>query len=420
MEEEDVILFEALQIAKIHPALEDAVFKDMPDFSKTGDKKFADMLYVYFKLCSILDYDSKFWASDLIDGPYVKEHFRLSRLAEVTPENNDIICTEFNVLFSKMLKKIGVKSNIRKKEGVDVLFTIYGHEHTDLEIPTNQFSGHFFGDYLVPRGYIDVNSIKISDEKVLFDLGLKENEKSLANDVLQIVKEQTKIEERKQSSKQKTEQETKQLEELYKQLGENKDISLTDQEKLKILFEQISKIDLNTFASVEYTRRLYKAISSELTEAETKYTSIREKIGEGGKYDMVGMFSIKTKNGIGYIKLTPPNKLNSISHDDLERDFMNGKYDYLYGRHVFRPDYIISQIESPYLNEKYKSDYLKYLTNGKPKKEELIVKQKNSRENLYDYFDYLIEKGVTFDKSEDAKKEENTTSKTNPQSLEIK
>ena len=420
--EEDVKLIDALEIAKIHPALEDAVFKDMPDFNKTGDKKFADMLYVYFKLCSILDYDSRFWVSNGVFGPYSKEHNKISKLSKITPENNLVVCYEFNVIFQKMLKKIGVESKIDNRFNKAILFSNYGEKHIDLIIPTGQFKEGFLKEFFAFHGYADVNSIKISDEKILGNLGLTEEDQLFANEILQIVKEQTKIEERKQSLKQKTNEEIKQLENLYNKFGENKDIILSDQEKLKILFEQISKVDLSTFASVEYTRKLYRAISSNLTESKTKYVSIRERVGEEKDcYDMVGMFVIETKNGIGYIKLTPPNKLNSISHDDLEKDFMSGKLDYIYEGHVFRSDYIIPQIESPYLNEKYKSDYLKYLTNGRPKdKEELITKQKNSRENLYDYFDYLTEKGVTFNQSEDAQKEENTISKTKPQSLEIK
>jgi len=427
--DENIMLIEALLRAKIHPALEDAVFKDMPNFSKTGDKKLAEMFYVYFKLCSILDYDSRFWVSDQLGGPYAKEHSKLSRLSQITPENNDIICYEFNVLFSRMLEKIGIESSIKAKADINIMFTIYGQEHIDLEIPTNQFNGKFFGDYLVFRGYIDVNSIKIADEKILFNLGLKQAEKSLANNVLQIVKEQTKLEERKQSLKQKTEEETKLLEQLYKNLGENKDITLGDQEKLKILFEQISKIDLNTFASVEYARKLHKVISSSLTESKTKYVSIRERVGkEKDCYDMVGMFVIETKNGISYIKLTPPNKLKSISHDDLEKDFMSGKLDYIYGSRIFKPDFIIPQIESPYLNEKYAKNYLDYIAFEKNKSlYEQNYREKSFEDNkktlfpsddLNDYFDYLLQKGVTLNKSEEAQKTENI--KTKPQSLEIK
>ena len=91
---------EVLQSFNLNPALQNYVLNDIPK----EYNKFQQAIYVYAKLCSVLNYDSGFLASDH-QGPLKKMHENPNRLETISPQSTDIVCYEFNALCMKLLNK---------------------------------------------------------------------------------------------------------------------------------------------------------------------------------------------------------------------------------------------------------------------------------------------------------------------------
>ena len=87
---------------EVNEKLKEAVLSDMPESFDDLEKAF----YIYYKLCSVLTYDDRYFAKRSIDEK--REHKDFNRLNTITPTNNEVICYEFNSLYAKLLKEQGI------------------------------------------------------------------------------------------------------------------------------------------------------------------------------------------------------------------------------------------------------------------------------------------------------------------------
>lgn len=87
---------------QISDELKEAVLKDIPEYFDNLEKAF----YIYYKLCSVLSYDDRYFAKRSVDEK--REHKYFDRLNKITPTNNEVICYEFNSLYARMLKQLGI------------------------------------------------------------------------------------------------------------------------------------------------------------------------------------------------------------------------------------------------------------------------------------------------------------------------
>lgn len=87
---------------EVNEKLKEAVLSDMPDYFDNLEKAF----YVYYKLCTVLSYDDRYFAKRSMNEK--REHQFFERLQTITPENNVVICYEFNSLYARMLKDLGI------------------------------------------------------------------------------------------------------------------------------------------------------------------------------------------------------------------------------------------------------------------------------------------------------------------------
>lgn len=87
---------------EINEKLKEAVLNDIPPHFDDLEKAF----YIYYKLCSVLSYDDRYFAKRSMDEK--REHKYFDRLCTITPDNNEVICYEFNSLYAKMLKDMGI------------------------------------------------------------------------------------------------------------------------------------------------------------------------------------------------------------------------------------------------------------------------------------------------------------------------
>ena len=116
---------------KLNPDLHDAIIEKMPE-GISGLEKAA---YIYAKMCTILTYDNRFMAANQ-EGEAAEKHKSLDYVSQISPENNEVVCFEFNMIYAKMLDEQGLhfKSEYENMIGED-----YGDGHANLEFRDGKF-----------------------------------------------------------------------------------------------------------------------------------------------------------------------------------------------------------------------------------------------------------------------------------------
>jgi len=127
LETEDT-LYEKVEL---NPELHDVILEQMPD-GLSGLEKAA---YIYAKMCTILTYDNKFMAANQ-EGEAAEKHKSLDYVGQISPDNNEVVCFEFNMIYAKMLDEQGLhfKSEYKNLIGED-----YGDGHANLEFRDGKF-----------------------------------------------------------------------------------------------------------------------------------------------------------------------------------------------------------------------------------------------------------------------------------------
>lgn len=127
LETEDT-LYEKVEL---NPELYDVILEQMPD-GLSGLEKAA---YIYAKMCTILTYDNKFMAANQ-EGEAAEKHKSLDYVGQISPDNNEVVCFEFNMIYAKMLDEQGLhfKSEYKNLIGED-----YGDGHANLEFRDGKF-----------------------------------------------------------------------------------------------------------------------------------------------------------------------------------------------------------------------------------------------------------------------------------------
>ena len=115
----------------LNPELHDVILEQMPD-GLSGLEKAA---YIYAKMCTILTYDNKFMAANQ-EGEAAEKHKSLDYVGQISPDNNEVVCFEFNMIYAKMLDEQGLhfKSEYKNLIGED-----YGDGHANLEFRDGKF-----------------------------------------------------------------------------------------------------------------------------------------------------------------------------------------------------------------------------------------------------------------------------------------
>ena len=338
---------EVLQSFNLNPALQNYVLNDIPK----EYNKFQQAIYVYAKLCSVLNYDSGFLASDH-QGPLQKMHKNPNRLETISPQNTDIVCYEFNALCMKLLNKIGIETHYYDKNGQKEYGT-----HSDIyfiipNINDKLPEGLMAGEKIVFQGYTDVTNFKVDGKVSVYSLDFRKkcNElDSYVANIVEVVKKQFELEKKQQNEEVYNSLKVQQLEEKYKQFATSQQISITDEEKVNIFLEQINKIDLGNLAYLKYGLKLFKNIQKDLTEpANATFSIIREKQAPE-LYKLIGIFTYQGENDLFYLKIDPPSDITQISQFNLQADFDNDKFDYL--SDYFSASAVIPQIQSKFIDD---------------------------------------------------------------------
>lgn len=71
--------------------------------------KLEQSIYLYIKLCQTLSYDNSYYVNS---KQTLQMHEEFSNLKKITNQNPNAVCYEFVTLYSELLEKIGIKSNV--------------------------------------------------------------------------------------------------------------------------------------------------------------------------------------------------------------------------------------------------------------------------------------------------------------------
>jgi len=89
-------------------------------------------VYIYIKMCKILSYDDEFYV-ERQRGKVALKHRNVSNVSTITPENNIVVCYEFNVILAKFLNELGINSEAIQGR------VIYGCGHANLKFRYDKF-----------------------------------------------------------------------------------------------------------------------------------------------------------------------------------------------------------------------------------------------------------------------------------------
>lgn len=89
--------------APIDHNIETIIKEDMPESLTTLERA----IYYYIKMCKLFTYDEEYYIVDQ-KGPEADKHKTISYLSNITPVNRNVVCYEFNIIYSKLLDELGL------------------------------------------------------------------------------------------------------------------------------------------------------------------------------------------------------------------------------------------------------------------------------------------------------------------------
>lgn len=114
------------------------ISEDLRDYVTKGISSDFSLLekiiYIYIKLCRALTYDAEFYAGRQ-KGKVAEKHKDIMHIKDITLENNNVVCYEFNAIFSKFLHEYGINyscSHVSNKGE-------YGQGHINVEFRIGKF-----------------------------------------------------------------------------------------------------------------------------------------------------------------------------------------------------------------------------------------------------------------------------------------
>lgn len=88
---------------KIDEDLKNEILKGIPSHFELIEKA----IYIYIKMCKLLTYNEEYYAYAQ-KGEVVKKHLDINNLINITLDNNEVVCYEFNALYVALLNEVGI------------------------------------------------------------------------------------------------------------------------------------------------------------------------------------------------------------------------------------------------------------------------------------------------------------------------
>ena len=240
---------------KIDENLEKEILSGMPEESTDLEKA----IYIYIKMCKLLTYDEEYYAVNQ-RGKAIEKHQSIDHVSTITPENNKVVCYEFNVIYSKLLNQLGLNFSSDYKS---LIGEYYGGSHSNLEFRSDKFLVQADSVTTILNG--DIMQAKLNQPLV----GLKcinKNKQTQQEFKESVTKMYKLIAEQEKSISENQEVEHIQtldelLEEYSKSTNNIKDVSF--EERLSILIDKVNSTAMVGVDSLSYVLQLRKVLFTE-------------------------------------------------------------------------------------------------------------------------------------------------------------
>lgn len=315
--------------ANIDDSLKKAILNGMPENISDLEKA----IYIYIKMCKLLTYDEEYYAVNQ-RGIATKKHKDINYISTITPDNNKVVCFEFNLIYAILLNELGIHFTSEYKGMAD---EFYGEGHANLEFRTGKYLVNadsvttiLLGDIMQAKLNQPLKGLKCNNDNLQTQ---KEFQESLTK-IYKIIAEQDKTIETRQVEHVQT------LDELldnYSKLTKNIE-ELSFYERLSILIDKVNMTKMVGIDSMSYILQLRKILFTPIQrDKNLTATIVRNNIPfESDKVAMASViFTVneidleKYEDQNKYYYYNPNHQLIPITKDELQTKFDEKELEYI-------------------------------------------------------------------------------------------
>lgn len=315
---------------QIDNALENKILSLLPADTTLLEKA----IYIYIKMCKLLTYDDEYYAVNQ-KGYATLKHKDTNHVSAVTPENNKVVCYEFNLIYTKLLDKLGIHFSSNYKS---MLNEKYGSAHVSLDFRAGKFlvmadsvTSILLGDIAQAKLNQPLIGIKCINRNLQTQQEFKE---SLTKMYRLIADHEKNVKDVQEVEHVQTFDEL--LTEYSKTTESIEDISLN--ERLSILIDKANSTEMVGIDSLSYILQLYHILFAfEQIENNISLTIVRNNIPmDASKLAMpIAIFTLNeqgfqenpTQNI--YYYYSPNSKLIMITREELQNRFNDKVFEYI-------------------------------------------------------------------------------------------
>ena len=314
--------------AVVDEDLRKVIFEDMPDGLSDLEKAF----YVYIKMCKTLTYDDEYYSVNQ-RGIATAKHQNIEYVSTITPENNRVVCFEFNAIYSKFLNELGINFGSDYKGSIG---ESYGDGHANLEFRCGKFLVRADAVTSILSGDIarsKLNQSLVGLMCVNFNMDTQKEFECSLEKVYSLIKTQEKV-------KNGIVREIQDFDELLSEYmaTTNNATSVGFNEKVDILMDKIISANMNGIDSFSYLLQLRKVLfNNDERDNNINISVIRN--NEPFDSERVAMASsIIAVNKYGfpffpedtkYYCFTPGSEVKLMSMEELQEKFNNCSFQYV-------------------------------------------------------------------------------------------
>ena len=314
---------------KIDSDLETAIMDGFP-----YDANELEMaIYIYIKMCKVLTYDEEYYVVNQM-GVATKKHRSTDHIASITPQNNKVVCFEFNIIYAKFLNMLGINFT---SNYVASIGEAYGDGHANLDFRC--------GKYLVKADSVtsilhgDIANAKINQPLVGINcinknLNTQNEFKKAYQKMYNLIASQEKEFNNKNVFYVQSLDEL--LDEYTYKTNNMKEVSLD--ERLSILIDKVNKKGMIGIDALSYALHLRKILfNDEERKNNVKIIIIRN--NEPFNKDKVAMPSVivalnregfkNNSNETVYFYYNPNKELIAVTSEELQSKFDDRTFEYV-------------------------------------------------------------------------------------------
>ena len=320
----------------LNEELKQKILEGMPQDISNLDKA----IYIYIKMCKLLTYDDEYYAVNQ-RGVATLKHKDVNYITTITPEKNEVVCFEFNLMYSKLLSELGINFASDYK---NMFEDSYGEGHASLEFRSDKFIVN--ADSVTSILHGDLMQAKLNQKLVGLECKNKnEQTKKEFNDELSKMYQLIAEQERKEDKTEKVEH-TQTLEELlYEYCKSTDNIKSVDlDEKLSILIDKVNSKKMVGIDNLSYLLQLRKIL---FTDDERK--------------DNISISVIRDNNDEKDEKVATSRAIISMNREGFDNNPESNIYYY------YNPNHDLVQIPKEQLQEMFEKQLLEYIEKDDPR-----------------------------------------------------